>query len=290
MYEGGYSVPRSYRSLALFVIDSHAFHARPECDGATKLSPKLRRSVLPMTANALVAKNNAFYDAFWSRTYLTRPEKFNTWPLISSLLSAAPQRLEIGPGLRPRLPISGTHFLDISPPVVERLNARGGIARSGQITELPFADAAFDLVTAFDVIEHVENDERVFAELTRVLRPNGCLIFSVPLHPARWTRFDDYVGHARRYLPSALQELLARHRLEVMQSGIFGMQSNNTRLLDFAVLGLTKHPTFAVRCYNWVFFPLGLLLQKQLKIEHGLIDLSKVDEVILVCRPAAATA
>jgi SAM-dependent methyltransferase len=240
-----------------------------------------------MTANALVQKNSAFYDAFWSRTYLTRPEKFNTWPLISGLLASAPQRLEIGPGLRPRLPISGTHFLDLCSPVIERLNAQGGLARSGEITELPFPDAAFDLVTAFDVIEHVENDERVFAELTRVLRPNGCLIFSVPLHPGRWTSFDDYVGHARRYRPSVLKELITRHGLEVRQSGIFGMQSNNTRLLDFAVFGLTKHPAFAVRCYNWLFFPLGMLLQKRLRISDGLIDLSQVDEVLLVCRPTA---
>src|SRR5476649_997543 len=162
-----------------------------------------------MPTNALVEKNSRFYDAFWSRTYLTRPDRFNTWPLISSLLSAAPSRLEIGPGLRPRLPVAGTHFLDLSPPVVARLNAGGGLAQAGEITELPFADATFDLVAAFDVVEHVQNDRRVFAELTRVLKPGGRLIFSVPLHPAHWTVFDDFVGHARRYEPAALQELIA---------------------------------------------------------------------------------
>ena len=144
--------------------------------------------------NDLVARNSEFYNAFWSKTYLTRPERFNTWPMISSLVSVAPQRLEIGPGLRPRLPIAGTHFLDISPPVIERLNAKGGSAQAGEITDLPFADESFDLVTAFDVVEHVENDRRVFAELTRVLKPGGRLMFSVPLHPSHWTIFDDYAG------------------------------------------------------------------------------------------------
>ena len=239
-----------------------------------------------MKSDALVEKNSAFYNALWSQTYLTRPERFNTWPLISAMLPAAPRRLEIGPGLRPRLPIAGTHFLDISPPVIQRLNARGGIAHHGEITQLPFESGVFDLVTAFDVIEHVENDERVFTELTRVMKPGGWLIFSVPLHPGRWTAFDEYVGHARRYAPVVLRELLGRHGLQIEQSGVFGMQSNNPRLLDFAVQGLTKHHKMAVRCYNWLFFPLGMLLQRRLKIADGLIDLTTVDEVLLVCRRA----
>jgi SAM-dependent methyltransferase len=237
-----------------------------------------------MKTNALVEKNRRFYDAFWAKTYVTQPERFNTWPMVSALLSASPSRLEIGPGLRPRLPVSGTHFLDLSPPVVARLNVGGGLAQAGEITALPFADASFDLVAAFDVVEHVEDDRRVFGELTRVLKPGGRLIFSVPLHPAYWTEFDDYVGHARRYEPAALQAMLADHGLVVEKSVVFGMQSNNPRLLRFAVQGLTRHPVAASRCYNWLFFPLGLLLQQRLKFTDGLMDLAKVHEVLLVCR------
>jgi SAM-dependent methyltransferase len=237
-----------------------------------------------MEAAALVKKNGEFYDGFWSRTYLTRPERFNTWPLISALSRSAPSRLEIGPGLRPRLPVAGTCFLDLSTRVVERLNAAGGLAQRGEITALPFPDASFDLLAAFDVIEHVQNDASVFAELSRVIKAGGRLIFSVPLHPARWTRFDECVGHARRYQPDELQERVSGHGWTVEQSGVFGMQSNNSRLLDFAVKGLTEHPAFAARCYNWLFFPLGLLFQSRLNTSPGLIDLSGIDEVLLVCR------
>jgi SAM-dependent methyltransferase len=235
-------------------------------------------------SNALVAKNSRFYEAFWSGTYLTKPERFNTWPLVSSLLPNAPRRLEIGPGLRPRLPVSNTHFIDLCPAAVERLNEHGGLARTGEITALPFDNDSFGLVTAFDVIEHVEDDGQAFGELTRVLKPEGWLIFSVPLHPVYWTTFDDYVGHARRYEPSMLEVLLDRHGLTVEKSAVFGMQSNNARLLHYAVQGLTRHPVAALRCYNWLFFPLGMLFQQKLKFTDGLMELEKVHEVLLVCR------
>jgi len=249
------------------------------------ISPSLPMSSIPsVRSHALVAKNRAFYDAFWSGTYLTRPERFNTWPLISALLPTAPRRLEIGPGLRPRLPVAGTHFLDLSPAAVKRLIAGGGTACLGEITALPFGDGTFDLVTAFDVVEHVENDRRAMAELTRVLRPEGRLIFSVPLHPARWTAFDDCVGHARRYEPAALRALIARYGLVIEKSVGFGMQSNSPRLLNFAVQGLTRHLSAAIPCYNWLFFPLGMLLQRPLRFSAGLLDLATIQEVLLVCR------
>src|SRR5712671_3760276 len=110
------------------------------------------------TSPDIVAANRQFYDALWWNARLQRPDRFNTWPLISELLPSAPARLEIGPGLRPRLPIPGTHFVDISAPAIDRLNERGGIAVPGQIDSLPFSDRQFDLVCAFDVIEHAPDD------------------------------------------------------------------------------------------------------------------------------------
>jgi hypothetical protein len=78
--------------------------------------------------------------------------------------------------------------------------------------------------------------------------------------------------------------LIGIHGLVVEKSAAFGMQSNNPRLLRFAVQGLTRHHSAAVRWYNWLFFPLGMLLQKRLKFADGLMDLTKVDEVLLVCQ------
>ncbi len=176
------------------------------------------------------AANRKFYDALWGKARLQRPERFNTWPLVSQLLPFAPRRLELGPGLRPRLPIEGTHFIDISAPVVERLNARGGIAVSAEIGVLPFDDQRFDLVCAFDVIEHVADDRRLFGELSRVLKDDGALIFSVPVHANLWTEFDDLVGHARRYEPSELLAMMSSDQFELEKSAAFGMQPSNPRL------------------------------------------------------------
>jgi SAM-dependent methyltransferase len=64
---------------------------------------------------------------------------------------------------------------------------------------LPFADESFDVVAAFDVIEHCDPEADVVAELSRVLVPGGRLLLSVPAYQWAWTKFDDENGHYRRY-------------------------------------------------------------------------------------------
>lgn len=230
-----------------------------------------------------LAANRRFYDALWSASYVVSPRRFNTWPLLSRLAASAPARLEIGPGLRPRLPIAGTYFVDVSRPALSRLKARGGLATLGEITTLPFPDCTFDLVCAFDIVEHVEDDRQVFRELGRVARDGATVIFSVPLHPARWSAFDTLVGHVRRYDPDDLLATLEEHSFVLEQSAGFGMQPRSRWLLDFAVWGLTQRRVQAMRWYNRLFLPLGLLLQRRLAWAPGLIDVAEVDEVLLVC-------
>ena len=239
------------------------------------------------TSRDVATINRTFYDAFWRKAHLARPDGFNTWPLVSELLPSAPARLEIGPGLRPRLPIAGTHFIDICEPVIERLSARGGIATPGDIGTLAFGDREFDLVCAFDVIEHVEDDRQVFAEVSRVLKDDGVLICSVPLHADRWTEFDEWVGHARRYDPSELLAIMAGNQLALERSAVFGMQPANPRLVKCGMWYLEHRRAWAMFWYNWVGLPLAMRFQKRLKLEPGLIDTTGVDEVVLVCRRRA---
>lgn len=236
------------------------------------------------TRPAIAAVNRDFYDSLWSASDVTLPQRFNTWPLLSALAASAPARLEIGPGLRPRLPIAGTNFVEISQPSLSPLRARGGLATLGEITALPFPDCSFDLVCAFDIVEHIEDDRQAFRELRRVAKDDATVIFSVPLHPARWSAFDALVGHARRYAPNDLLAILGEHAFVLEQSAAFGMQPRSGWLLDFAVWGLTHRRVQAMRWYNGLFLPLGLFLQKRLAWVSGLIDVSNIDELLLVCR------
>ena len=65
--------------------------------------------------------------------------------------------------------------------------------------ELPFADATFDVVGAFDVIEHCEPEAQAVSELARVLTPGGRLLASVPAYQWAWSDHDVRAGHYRRY-------------------------------------------------------------------------------------------
>lgn len=237
-----------------------------------------------LTESELLEKNRSYYDRLWSDARLVEPQRFNTWPLVQSLVRTAVQRLEVAPGLRPRLPLEGTQFLDISAPAVAKLSGRGAQVVLGKVTHLPFADSSFDLVCAFDIIEHVDDDDGALSEVSRTVRPGGVILTSVPLHPALWTPFDDLVGHKRRYEPPQLLSKLARHHLTVERSAVFGMQPRSSLLVDFGMRWLLKDRERAMWWYNRVIMQLGLLLQKKLRLESGMIATDRVDEILLVCR------
>jgi len=232
----------------------------------------------------LLERNRRYYDQLWSGARLVEPQEFNTWPLVQSLLPTAGQRLEVAPGLRPRLPIQGTQFVDISAPALAKLRARGAQVVLGEITCLPFADSSFDLVCALDIIEHVDDDDGALAEVSRAARPGGAVLLSTPLHPALWTSFDEFVGHKRRYEPPDLQLKLARHGLVVERSAVFGMQPRSSLLVELGMWWLRHDRERALWWYNRAIMKVGLLLQKRLTFEPGMIATDGVGEVLLVCR------
>lgn len=232
----------------------------------------------------LVKVNRHYYDSLWSGARLVEPQRFNTWPLVQSVLPEGGRQLEVAPGLRPRLPLERTHFVDISEPALAKLRARGASVTLSQVTSLPFPDHSFDLVCALDIVEHVEDDDGALSEIVRVARPGASLLLSVPLHPARWTPFDDFVGHRRRYEPAGLSAKIARHGLAVEQSAVFGMQPKSSRLLDLGMWWLTHDRERALWWYNRAFMPLGLRFQQTLDWKSGMIASDAVDEIIMVCR------
>lgn len=77
------------------------------------------------------------------------------------------------------------------------------------VTEGPL-DRAFDIVTAFDVFEHIEQDEQGLRNVHDVLTKDGVLILSVPQHRFLWSHLDDIVCHKRRYTRAEMVEKLRR--------------------------------------------------------------------------------
>lgn len=236
------------------------------------------------SARDLRDENRRFYDLLWSGARLVEPQRFNTWPLVRCLLPESGRRLEVAPGLRPRLPIEGTQFLDISAPALAKLRGRSAQVVMGEVTSLPFADDAFDLVCALDIIEHVDDDDGALSELSRVARAGATLLLSAPLHPSRWTSFDDYVGHKCRYEPQRLLAKLTQHHFTVAGSAVFGMQPRSSLLVDIGMWWLTHHRERAMWLYNRALMPLGLRFQKELHVVPGMIATDEVDEILLVCR------
>lgn len=63
---------------------------------------------------------------------------------------------------------------------------------------IPF-DREFDVVGAFDVLEHVREHEQVIAQMRQAVVPGGTVIVTVPQHDWLWSPLDDYAQHQRRY-------------------------------------------------------------------------------------------
>lgn len=86
--------------------------------------------------------------------------------------------------------------------------------------DIPYRDE-FDLIGAFDVIEHIEDHDAVARAIHAALVPGGGAILTVPQHPELWSRSDDYACHVRRYRPGELEALLEGAGFRILSSTSF---------------------------------------------------------------------
>jgi ubiquinone/menaquinone biosynthesis C-methylase UbiE len=88
----------------------------------------------------------------------------------------------------------------------------------GSILELDFEDNSFDLVCAFDVIEHVEDDKLAVSEMKRVCKSGGVAMVSVPALMMLWGTHDEINHHFRRYNYKELSSLFSNDGKIIFQS------------------------------------------------------------------------
>lgn len=77
----------------------------------------------------------------------------------------------------------------------------------GTVLDLPYEDNSFDLVCAFDVIEHVEDDKLAVEEMQRVCSDKGFVCVTVPAFQFMWSEHDEINHHFRRYTKKPLLKL-----------------------------------------------------------------------------------
>jgi SAM-dependent methyltransferase len=159
----------------------------------------------------------------------------------------------------------------------------------GSVDMLPLKNDLFDLVVALDVIEHIQDDISAVHELNRVLRPDGCLIVTVPAYQFLWSDHDIAVHHKRRYTRLQLRDLLQMGGFIVERATYW----NFLLFLPIAAMRLLKRATHIKenKQTDLVELPgqINGLLEALLEIENGIIGWFDVPfgvSVMCVCRKA----
>jgi SAM-dependent methyltransferase len=81
---------------------------------------------------------------------------------------------------------------------------------------IPFREE-FDVVGAFDVLEHIKEDEEVLSQMYQATRKRGGILLTVPHHPFLWSQLDEQGGHVRRYRTSELRKKVTRAGFQIVR-------------------------------------------------------------------------
>ena len=138
---------------------------------------------------------------------------------------AARTVLEVGCGIgrvlgavgraRPDLRLTGADVADSSLRIAARAAPNAELI-CADTRSLPY-DQEFDVVGAFDVLEHIPEHGEALQAMARATTPGGGVILTVPQHPALWHPVDAYSGHHRRYTRSASLTLVREAELDVLR-------------------------------------------------------------------------
>jgi SAM-dependent methyltransferase len=156
----------------------------------------------------------------------------------------------------------GLHFASARLPNVDfmQMDAR----------KIPYRNE-FDVIGAYDVLEHIEEDEAVLGEIYAALKEKGFLLLTVPQHQWLWSGVDDYACHVRRYSLPDLNQKLKSAGFEVIRSSSFV----SLLLPAMLISRLGKKTPTASQVVNEFEIPewLNIVLYKLMRLEIGAIKL-----------------
>ncbi|HEX9960748.1 MAG TPA: class I SAM-dependent methyltransferase [Pyrinomonadaceae bacterium] len=105
--------------------------------------------------------------------------------------------------------------VDVSDDALDFCRAKGLKTHKGLAEKLPFADESFDLATALDVVEHLDDDVAGLKEMRRVLKTGGRTLIFVPAFMWLWGVQDDISNHRIRYTKKQIVERLEKAGFEI---------------------------------------------------------------------------
>jgi glycosyltransferase involved in cell wall biosynthesis len=112
-----------------------------------------------------------------------------------------------------------------------------------------------DSVICFNVLEHIEQDEKPLKKIFELLEPGGRLLLLVPSHPWLYGSLDEHLGHQRRYGKEELRNKLETAGFKVIFLKHFNRIGILGWFLDSRILRRKRLPPFQLRIYN-LFVPL----------------------------------
>jgi SAM-dependent methyltransferase len=151
--------------------------------------------------------------------------------ILDRYLTAAPARrsrkiLDVGCGtgtmIRELMRFGRAEGIDADAAAIDFCRRRGIEAvRQASSLSLPYDASSFDLVTALDVLEHLDDDRTMLEEIRRVLRPGGTFLLSVPAYPLLWGAQDEISHHRRRYVSREVKQRLTEAGFDIQRLSYF---------------------------------------------------------------------
>ena len=135
---------------------------------------------------------------------------------------------------------------------------------------IPFAEE-FDSIGAFDVLEHIEEDEQVLGQMHDALKPSGVILLTVPQHAWLWSPVDDYACHIRRYSAKEIHAKIEGAGFKILRSTSFVSSllpaMFASRLVQKVSTKIQADPTAELRISPW----LNGMFEKMLDAELAMI-------------------